>query len=641
MVTLLSHVRSLSLLTLLAVASCTVPEPVLEGRACDGAHPCARGYDCQSGQCVAQAQGDGGLPAGDAGETCTGTQTRPCGSDEGECVPGTQSCQNGTWGSCQGATGPSTEVCDDLDNDCDGKTDSDDPDLVTAACPLQKGVCANSRKGCSMGEEDDCDVFSYGDDYEEGAEQSCDGLDNDCDGTTDEDLDNDGDGWGVDVVCKQGNGDCDDWDAEVYPGATELCNGRDDSCDGAADEGAGMTCVAGAVDGPCALPGADAGAQGGVLTCNSLCSAEVCTPPREICNGLDDDGDGAPDQGLAGDWAHFELAGTQPSSPAVAGVPGTGFTAAWRVEGGSEVRMSRMQAKAAFNDEAPVVAGTGATGAVAVTATHVVWLESKGVAVRRLQRGLPAGETLRQSLSAAPTLMAVRDADLGTGTSALAVASGSTLKVYSLKNNLSPVTFTSSVPDLAGASGLALAKESGTSANLVVYAPAGPPDGGKLKAIAGTNAPHVWSPSSLTDCSSPVGAGSAVAFRAAENGKGGIYIGRALDRELAAGEWVAMTSGTEATDQPALAALSDTEYLVSWLETPAAGGTLVNTKRIRWMGSAWSTPSSPTGWRNPEDQGAAVVAAAAGSEGTRYLVLFETRGATFDMVARTTCPAGL
>ncbi len=80
----------------------------------------------------------------------------------------------------------------------------------------------------------------------------CDGLDNDGDGTVDEDPDRlwwadaDQDGFGVGAgvaTCMPpdgtapASGDCDDADAEVFPGNDETCDGRDNDCDGLADDG--------------------------------------------------------------------------------------------------------------------------------------------------------------------------------------------------------------------------------------------------------------------------------------------------------------------------------------------------------------------------------------------------------------------
>lgn len=83
---------------------------------------------------------------------------------------------------------------------------------------------------------DDCDDRRAA--VHPGAEEQCDGLDNDCDGTIDEDLfpDADGDGHGgpaegpCQVDWQPVAGDCDDTDADVFPGQSERCNGRDDGC---------------------------------------------------------------------------------------------------------------------------------------------------------------------------------------------------------------------------------------------------------------------------------------------------------------------------------------------------------------------------------------------------------------------------
>jgi hypothetical protein len=99
----------------------------------------------------------------------------------------------------------------------------------------------------------DCDDDAY--DVHPGATELCNGYDDDCDGTTDEDdaddttawyEDLDGDGHGNGLVetwaCEQPAGwartavDCDDTDAAVHPGADEICNGVDDDCNGTVDQ---------------------------------------------------------------------------------------------------------------------------------------------------------------------------------------------------------------------------------------------------------------------------------------------------------------------------------------------------------------------------------------------------------------------
>ncbi len=63
----------------------------------------------------------------DEGCNCTNGQTQSCGSDIGECTTGIQNCSQGQWeNNCAGVVGPQPEICGDLlDNDCDGTVDED------------------------------------------------------------------------------------------------------------------------------------------------------------------------------------------------------------------------------------------------------------------------------------------------------------------------------------------------------------------------------------------------------------------------------------------------------------------------------------------------------------------------------------
>lgn len=106
---------------------------------------------------------------------------------------------------------------------------------------------ADSDGACAGEDCDDNDWTSY-----PGAPEVCDGVDNDCNGAVDDDAgliyyaDRDGDGYGAEPIqtCDppsqyaDNGADCDDNDARTYPGAQELEDGKDNDCDGRIDEDA-------------------------------------------------------------------------------------------------------------------------------------------------------------------------------------------------------------------------------------------------------------------------------------------------------------------------------------------------------------------------------------------------------------------
>ena len=105
---------------------------------------------------------------------------------------------------------------DQLDSDGDDAGDACD------ACPFD---ATNDGDGDGYCAPEDCEP-ELPDVNPDGHEECDDGLDNDCDGTTDELPDVDEDGWDP---CA---GDCDEGDPDVHPEAEEICNGLDDDCDG-------------------------------------------------------------------------------------------------------------------------------------------------------------------------------------------------------------------------------------------------------------------------------------------------------------------------------------------------------------------------------------------------------------------------
>lgn len=152
------------------------------------------------------------------------------------------------------------EVCDGLDNDCDGRidegtrlpfwTDADGdgfgaPNTRQWACGAPAGTTDN-RDDC-----DDTNNMRF-----PGAVELCDDIDDNCDGLVDDvddvylDADNDGfgdatspiDGCDAGPFTSPNADDCDDTDETVNPGAEEVCNAQDDTCDGEIDEGGACPC---------------------------------------------------------------------------------------------------------------------------------------------------------------------------------------------------------------------------------------------------------------------------------------------------------------------------------------------------------------------------------------------------------------
>ena len=223
---------------------------------------------------------DEGLP-----NCCEPGATQACGSNVGACVLGTQTCGAGrVWSGCVGGHAPGPEICDGLDNNCDGRSDEE---LGRTTCGL--GICRQDVDNCVAGLLNGCDPM-------QGARvEDCNGLDDNCDGRTDEGFPDLG------AACNAGVGECrrggviacdglGGTACNAIPGAplAEICDGRDNNCNGQTDEGVPLqACGRGACNH--SISGCE---NGRVPVCDPFQGAVA-----ETCDGVDNDCDGAVDNG--------------------------------------------------------------------------------------------------------------------------------------------------------------------------------------------------------------------------------------------------------------------------------------------------------------------------------------------------------
>jgi hypothetical protein len=227
-----------------------------------------------------------------ADDDCDGTSDEEYAAHVGHCgvgacaAVGVVSCVSGTVNdTCTpAAPGAHDALCNGVDDDCNGQTDEDFPAQSTA-CGL--GACAAAGATFCAGGivQDNCTPGAAG-----AHDQLCDGTDDDCNGATDEDYAPQGTACGIGACAATGVTSCVAGEVQdsclpgLPAGSDATCDGVDDDCSGAADEDHGFVC------------------EGSIVTsCVAGTLAYVPCSDDDACNGEEGCEDGACTEGVPPD----------------------------------------------------------------------------------------------------------------------------------------------------------------------------------------------------------------------------------------------------------------------------------------------------------------------------------------------------
>jgi len=193
---------------------------------------------------------------------------------QGKCF-GRQICQSGKWTRCLPNTKPTKEICNNKDDNCDGFIDNIEKDKKKPLKRSCQGSCQMGQQSCFAGQWSACSG--------NGTIEICNNKDDDCDGKIDENLKKSCGKCQI-QSCQKGKwGRC----IQKKP-QKEICNGLDDDCDGFIDTEVGSK-----------------GQKRLTMSCKTLCKEGTRTcingkfglcaapsPRTERCNGKDDDCNG-------------------------------------------------------------------------------------------------------------------------------------------------------------------------------------------------------------------------------------------------------------------------------------------------------------------------------------------------------------
>jgi uncharacterized protein YegL len=201
--------------------------------------------------------------------------TRPCSAP---CGQGIETCQEGVWSECSGGYGtgnPEPEICDGKDNDCDGLVDNEPSTTKPLTRPCST-TCGKGIEKCITGKWQDCNA-------PQPTPEVCDGKDNDCNGLIDDGLTRP-----CITACGKGIEKCANgqWlDCNAPQPTPEICDGLDNDCNGLIDDGLTQPCKT-----ECG-PGMEICNAGKWMFCDApQPELEICDGKDNDCNGLIDDG---------------------------------------------------------------------------------------------------------------------------------------------------------------------------------------------------------------------------------------------------------------------------------------------------------------------------------------------------------------
>ncbi|MDB4930071.1 MAG: Tryptophan synthase alpha chain, partial [Myxococcaceae bacterium] len=206
----------------------TPPTDLCVGVSCDDSNPCTTDSCDPASGCAHADAADGTVV--DATPTSCGVG--PC------AATGQTVCSHGAAvDSCRAGAGAASDAtCDGVDDDCDGRVDEDYAPVATSC---GAGACAAmGTTSCAAGAVvDSCTAGGAA-----SSDATCNGIDDDCDGRVDDDFVPTATSCGVGPCGATGSTSClagavvDSCRATAGAASDATCNGVDDDCDGATDE---------------------------------------------------------------------------------------------------------------------------------------------------------------------------------------------------------------------------------------------------------------------------------------------------------------------------------------------------------------------------------------------------------------------